>query len=88
MKVPLICHFDLSVLREAKYGRSPENNLGWYSVSLGAFFIQISTQNISQCNINELSDLCAAVKNRVLCKRHNPKAVAICAGMHHCVCFY
>lgn len=56
------CNFDLSILREAKYGRSPENNLAWYSASLGVFPIQISTQNISQCNINELGDLCATGK--------------------------
>lgn len=54
--------FDLRVLREVKYGRSPENNLGCYSVSLGVFPGQISTQNISQCNINELSTLCATGK--------------------------
>lgn len=54
--------FDLRVLREVKSGRSPENNLGWYSVSLGVIPVQICTQHISQCNVNELSDLCATGK--------------------------
>lgn len=71
VKGPLACHwhpatslsgFDLRVLREVKYGRFPENNLGWYSVSLCVIPVQNSTQNIFQCNINELSDLCATGK--------------------------
>lgn len=49
--------FGLRVFREINWVRSPENNLGWYSVSLGVFLVQISTQNTSQCNINKLSDL-------------------------------
>lgn len=80
--------FDLRVLREIKYGRSPAEKLGWYSVSLGVFPVQISTQTSSQCNINELSDLCATGKNMVLCRRCNPKAADICADMPNCVCFY